>query len=100
MKTKIYDLWESVPSEREPVWCSYDNKKIKNWDSDDFANFVFDKSDLDLKLCDGDTFIHAVPWFKEMCENIPVIYPRVYLYGVWECVKEKLRTEYIIKYQS
>jgi len=80
----IFNIRDHIPKERHPQYASYDNKKLSNYKHDDFADLVFDQCDLDMNLCcDKDSFLNEI----EMLEYIPKYYSRVYLYGVWECIK-------------
>jgi len=90
-KPSLWNIHNHVPKERTPQYACYDNKLLSEWTSDDFADFVLDQCDMDLILhCDKKSFLNEI----DMLKYIPQNYARVYLYGVWECVKEVLRCNY------
>ena len=83
----ISNIEYHIPSQRSPIYNSYDNKLLSKFNSDNFADLVFDHCDSNDKPCwDKKHFLYQI----EMLDYIPDNYPRVYLYGVWEVVKETL----------
>ena len=85
---KSYDP-ELIPVVRKPVFACYDNKKIKNWIADDFAEYVFDNSDSQNKVQFSTTFFNDS--IIEYLEEIPKNYARVYLYGVFALFQERMK---------
>ena len=84
----IWNIKNHIPSERKPRYASYDNKLLSKWDSDNFADYVFDQCDVRNKLvCKRDSFLNEI----DMLDYIPENYARPYLYGVWECIKPVLK---------
>ena len=84
----IWNIRDHVPMIRKPQYASYDNKPLSKWDSDDFAGFVIDQCDSKMKLqLKSDSFLNEI----DMLNYIPENYARVYLYGVWECIKPVLK---------
>jgi hypothetical protein len=85
----LSNIVDHIPSKNNPVCNSYDNKLLSEWDSDDFASFVLDRCDSNNKLPEDEKyflFLYQIVYL----DYIPVNYARVYLYGVWEVVKEML----------
>ena len=80
---------ELIPSIRKPVFASYDNKKLKNWNCDDFADYIFDNQDAKGELQTEGTFFNDT--ILEYIKAMPQHYQRVYLYGVFELFKSRLR---------
>lgn len=62
---------------------SYSNKRLTEWNSDDFVEFVFDNCDSNGNFVFGN-FLDGTDYLN----YIPKHYARVYLYGVWEVLKE------------
>lgn len=89
--TALDGIPDHIPVAALDTWACYDNKKLSQFTHDDFAEFVFDQLDSQNDLSDGNTFIHiyepARRYIKE-AKNIP--YMRVYLYGIWDVVKEMI----------
>jgi hypothetical protein len=86
----ISNIEDHIPSKRNPVYNSYDNKLLSKFSCDDFASLVFDLCDANGKLIwDKKHFLYQI----EMLDYIPENYARVYLYGVWQIVKETLLIE-------
>lgn len=83
----ISNIEDHIPSKRSPVYNSYDNKRLSKFNSDDFVELVFDLCDSNGKpTWDKKHFLYQI----EMLDYIPENYARVYLYGVWDVVKETL----------
>ena len=82
----IFNIQDHVPSKRKPVFHCYDNKTLARFTHDDFAEYVFDNMNLDGTF-DKNSFLCQI----EMLDYIPDNYGRVYLYGVWDVVKEAIR---------
>ena len=92
MKTQrfrsIFNIVDHVPSKRSPVYNCYDNKLLSQFNSDDFAELVYDNCDLDINPCwDKKHFLYQI----EMLDYIPKNYSRVYLYGVWDVIKGAIK---------
>jgi len=79
----ISNIRDHIPSKRKPIFNCYDNKKLSEFDHDDFASYVLDHCDLDMNpRWDKKHFLYQI----EMLDFIPKNYSRVYLYGVWDTV--------------
>jgi hypothetical protein len=93
MKTEfrsLYNVADHVPYPHNKHERSYSNKLLSNFNSDDFAEFVLDKCDSVGTPCwSKDHFLYQI----EMLDYIPANYARVYLYGVWEVVKDVLKSK-------
>ena len=84
----ISNIKDHIVSQRNPGYNSYDNKLLSEFDGDDFAELVFDNCDSNTKPCwDKKHFLYQI----EMLDYIPENYARVYLYGVWDVVREVLQ---------
>jgi len=87
---------ELIPVVRKPVYASYDNKKLKNWTADNFADYVFDKCASPGKFAKNEKYIFFVKEsfifdsLAEYLEEIPPHFARVYLYGVFEMLKARI----------
>ena len=92
MKTvnrSIFNISDHIVSNRIPVYSCYDNKKLSEFDHDDFASYVFDKCDMNIiPQWSKDHWLYQI----EMLDYIPRSYARVYLYGVWDVVKDAIKT--------
>jgi hypothetical protein len=99
VKHSIFNIKDHIPSTRKPVFASYDNKTLSKWKHDDFADYVFDqcheeypnpeKQDITVYTlaANEDSFLWDIPYL----EHIPSLYTRVYLYGVWDIVKDVIK---------
>ena len=96
---EYYDL-ETIPKKRNPRWACYDNKPLKNWDSDDFANFIMDHSKNNGKFNASKTFLADDTNMCEILECTPENFSRIYLYGVWEVLKDRIKANKKIKVLS
>jgi hypothetical protein len=77
-----------VLSVKNPPFNSYDNKKLNEWDADDFVEYIKMKSNIDLTHMD--TYFDIC--CKDYFEDLPKLSnPRVYLYGVWVLIKEYIK---------
>lgn len=85
--TMPYDP-ELIPSMRKPAYNSYDNKKLENWDCDDFVTYVFDHQNSKGELVAEGTFFNDT--ILQYFEGMPQNYQRVYLYGVFELLKSRM----------
>ena len=93
----ISHIINHVPSTKKPVYNSYDNKELLKWDSDNFADYVFDHLNAHGKPAwNEEHWLYQI----EMLDYIPQDYARVYLYGVWVVVEEILRINTNLKKAS
>lgn len=93
MKTEfrsIFNIPDHVPYLEGKPTRSYGNKRLSEFSADDFAEFVFDNCDMNGKPCwNEDHFLYQI----EMLDHIPENYARVYLYGVWEVLKDTMNAK-------
>ena len=64
----ISNIKDHIPSQRSPVYNSYDNKLLSKFDGDNFADLVFDQCDSNGKPCwNKKHFLYQI----EMLDYIP-----------------------------
>lgn len=82
-----------IPSPKDERNYCYDNKPLKDWEPDDFAEYILDNSDMDHNFTNHGTFIHTMrdETTLEYLDHIPKLFARVYLYGVWEVFKSRIQ---------
>ena len=83
---------EFIPKTRNPAYSSYDNKPLKKWSCDDFAEYIFDNSTFGGTFNPEGTFLDTDTYMEEYLEDLPKIKSqRVFLYGVFEMLKARIR---------
>jgi hypothetical protein len=82
-----YDI-DMIPSIRKSKFACYDNKKLKNWNEDDFAEYIFDHSDSKGVFNPAGTFLENYEEMIRKINSVPENYKRVFYYGVFVCFKD------------
>jgi hypothetical protein len=84
-----------IPRVRKPAYNCYDNKKIKNWTCDDFANYIKDNSSANEWINRGKEieFLNNYPHTLRYLSTIPALNTTVYLYGVWMLWQDTIKSD-------
>ena len=79
-----------IPCSREKEFSCYDNKMLKDYNSDDFASFIMDCCDNTGQIAKDAHNILLDNYDIYYLSTIPKEFTRVYLYGVWMILKSHI----------
>jgi hypothetical protein len=67
----------------------YSNKPLKEWDCDNFVEYIKDYSNMDWNCSDN---LLCYLYDIDYLNYIPSNYAPIYLYGVWQVLKEHIES--------